>query len=221
LRRIESTAWGGTDEDVTADIHPENVRVALAAAELLGLDVAGIDIVSPDIAVPWHRNGAIINEVNFAPLLGGGEISRRSIGEYLHRLLGGNGLIPVHAFLGGEAAWLAALDRRQASGDDRAGVFVTSAERTLDGNGQDRPMPFTSLYRRARALLLSRQVQALILVVQTDEFLDTGLPVECLDSLVEAGGALHQHRNPTRPVSTENNRLLRQLLSQALRGGSS
>jgi acyl-coenzyme A synthetase/AMP-(fatty) acid ligase/D-alanine-D-alanine ligase-like ATP-grasp enzyme len=70
LRPIESTAWGGVDEEVTGLIHPENLRMALAAADLFGLHVAGIDIISPDIARPWHENGAVINEVNFSPLLG-------------------------------------------------------------------------------------------------------------------------------------------------------
>lgn len=216
LRRIESTAWGGVDEEVTDKVHPENLRVALAAAELLGLDVAGVDIISPDISEPWHRNGAIINEVNFAPLLGGGEISRRYVGTYLARLLEGDGRIPVEAFLGGEAAWLAALDRRKALGGDGAGIFVTSAERTLDGNGQEIAMPFKSLHRRTRALLLSRRVHALLLVVQDNEFLHAGLPVESIDSLVDAGGALRQHRNSALTVSPEQDKRLRKLLSDRL-----
>ena len=69
LRRIETTAWGGVDEDVTSSLHPDNVKVAVDASKLFGLEVAGIDIVSPNITQPWHSNGAIINEVNFAPLL--------------------------------------------------------------------------------------------------------------------------------------------------------
>ncbi len=216
LRRIESTAWGGVDEEVTNDIHPENLRVAIAAAALFGLDVAGIDIISPDIAQPWHRTGAIINEINFAPLLGSGEISRRYIGTYLSRLLGGDGRIPVEAFVGGEAAWLAAVERRKALGGDGAGVFVTSAERTLDGDGREIPMSFSSLHRRSRALLLSRQVHALLLVVQDNEFLDVGLPVEYIDRLVEVGTNIRQHRSPAMPVNPEHNKMLRKLLSDRL-----
>jgi hypothetical protein len=63
LRRIESTAWGGVDEEVTQIIHKDNLFAALYASKLLGLNVAGIDIISPDISEPWHKNGAIINEV--------------------------------------------------------------------------------------------------------------------------------------------------------------
>ena len=81
LRRIESTDWGGVDEEVTALIHPDNLKAALMATELFGLDMAGIDIISTDISRPWFETGAVINEVNFAPLLGGAEISRR---RHLH-----------------------------------------------------------------------------------------------------------------------------------------
>ena len=31
LRRIESTDWGGVDEEVTALIHPDNLKAALMA----------------------------------------------------------------------------------------------------------------------------------------------------------------------------------------------
>jgi D-alanine-D-alanine ligase-like ATP-grasp enzyme len=216
LRRIESTAWGGVDEEVTDSVHPENLRVALAAAEFFGLDVVGVDIISPDISEPWYANGAIINEVNFAPLLGGGEISRRYIDEYLNRLLEGDGRIPIEAFVGGEEAWSAALARRKALGDDGAGIFVTNARRTLDGNGHEIPMPFQSLHGRSRALLLSRQVRALLLVVQDDEWLRTGLPVEYLDRVVDSSGALRQHRNPDLPLPKEQEQALRQLLAERL-----
>jgi len=219
LRRIESTAWGGVDEDVSEIVHPENLRVAIAAAELIGLDNAGIDIISPDISEPWHRNGAVISELNFAPLLGEGAISQRHLGAFLARLLGGDGRIPVEVFAGGEAAWRAALDRRGALGGDGAGVFVTSAARTLDGEGQDIPMPFASLHHRARALLLSAKVCALLLVVQDTEWLATGLPVDRIDGFVAVDAELRPHRSPAQPITPEEDRRLHALIRGHLRQG--
>ena len=180
LRRIESTAWGGVDDEVTLQIHPENLRVALAAAELFGLDIAGIDIISADIGRPWFDNGAIVNEVNFAPLLGGAPISRSHIPAFLDGFIDGNGTIPVDAFVGGDAAWAAATRHGQTLQAQGLHVCLTSAAQTLAPDGSPWPMPLEGLHRRTRALLLSARVHALVLVVQTDEFLDTGLPMEAV-----------------------------------------
>jgi cyanophycin synthetase len=37
------------------------------AADVVGLDIAGIDVITPDISVPFRENGAAIIEVNAAP----------------------------------------------------------------------------------------------------------------------------------------------------------
>jgi cyanophycin synthetase len=64
LRRIESTADGGIDEDVTTLAHPDNLKLAVDAARAIGLTVAGVDVISTDISIAWHVNGAVVNEVN-------------------------------------------------------------------------------------------------------------------------------------------------------------
>ncbi|MEZ5735866.1 MAG: AMP-binding protein [Novosphingobium sp.] len=213
LRRIESNAWGGVDEEVTDAIHPENLRVALAAAALLGLDVAGVDIISPDISRPWHDNGAIVNEVNFGPLLGGGEISRRYIPEYLDRLLDGDGRIPVEVFVGGDAAWQAAQARWQELRSAGPGVYLSNATQTLDGDGSEVPMPLSGLYHRTRALVLSRQVHALVLAVQSDELLYSGLPLEWVDSVTEVDRMLVSARDASKRLLDRHISALDTLLS--------
>jgi hypothetical protein len=213
LRRIESTAWGGVDEEVTSFVHPENLRVALAATALFGLDVAGIDIISPDIARPWHSNGAIVNEVNYSPVLGGGDISRRHIPEYLDRLLDGDGRIPVEVFVGSDAAWQAALARREALRAKGRRAFLTNADLTLDGNGAELPMPIGGLYRRARALVLSSEVEALVLAVQTDELLHTGLPLERVDRVTEVDRDVVSVRAPSNVLPKQQFARLSKLLS--------
>ncbi len=189
LRNIESTQWGGFDEDVTHAIHPDNLDIALRATALFGLSVAGIDIITPDIRTPWHQNRAIINEVNFAPLLGGGEISRRHIPEFLKNLVPGDGRIPIEVILGNGAAWHLALDRQKVLANARVRCFVTSHETTLLPSGQKMYLPLQGLYERTRTLLLNEQVEALVLVVQTDEFLRTGLPVDRIDQLTSLAPA--------------------------------
>ena len=58
---------GGTATDVTDLVCPSNVRVAELAAQILALDVAGIDFVCEDISHPVREQGGAIVEVNAAP----------------------------------------------------------------------------------------------------------------------------------------------------------
>jgi cyanophycin synthetase len=58
---------GGISVDRTLDAHPDNVEIAEEAARLIGLDVAGIDFICPDIAAPVRETGGAIVEVNAAP----------------------------------------------------------------------------------------------------------------------------------------------------------
>lgn len=67
LRRTANIARGGTAEDVTAIMHPDNIRLAEEAARAVGLDVAGIDFLSPDIRRSWREVGGGIIEVNPNP----------------------------------------------------------------------------------------------------------------------------------------------------------
>ncbi|GAB3594227.1 cyanophycin synthetase [Angustibacter peucedani] len=58
---------GGISIDRTFDAHPDNVEIAEEAARVIGLDVAGIDFICPDIAQPVRETGGAICEVNAAP----------------------------------------------------------------------------------------------------------------------------------------------------------
>src|SRR5690606_20820885 len=67
LRATANLSTGGTAIDRTEEIHPDNVTACEMAAGIVGLDIAGIDVLTPDISVPFRDNGAVIIEVNAAP----------------------------------------------------------------------------------------------------------------------------------------------------------
>lgn len=67
LRSNGNLSTGGTARDCTDEVHPYNVEVSLRAAELLGLDIAGIDITCKDISKPLTCENGTIIEVNAAP----------------------------------------------------------------------------------------------------------------------------------------------------------
>jgi cyanophycin synthetase len=58
---------GGTAIDCTDDIHPDNALMACRAAQIVGLDIAGIDFVAPDIKKSVVETGGGIIEVNAGP----------------------------------------------------------------------------------------------------------------------------------------------------------
>jgi cyanophycin synthetase len=58
---------GGISIDRTWEAHEDNIEIAEEAARVVGLDVAGIDFLTPDITLPVRETGGAIVEVNAAP----------------------------------------------------------------------------------------------------------------------------------------------------------
>ena len=67
LRNNANLSTGGTATDVTDDVHPDLAAAAVAAAQTVGLDIAGIDVVCDTILKPLEDQGGGIVEVNAAP----------------------------------------------------------------------------------------------------------------------------------------------------------
>ncbi|MBS0263759.1 MAG: cyanophycin synthetase [Planctomycetes bacterium] len=53
--------------DVTDSVHPTNAAHAVLAAQLVGLDIAGLDLVVEDISRPMEDQGGVVVEVNAGP----------------------------------------------------------------------------------------------------------------------------------------------------------
>ena len=67
LKATANLSTGGIAIDRTDEIHPENIWIAERAAQIIGLDIAGIDITAPDISRPLREVDGVIVEVNAAP----------------------------------------------------------------------------------------------------------------------------------------------------------
>ncbi|MEC7987891.1 MAG: cyanophycin synthetase [Myxococcota bacterium] len=67
LRSTANLSTGGTAIDVTDVCHPDNREMAIRAAAIIGLDVAGVDFLSTDISRSYKDIGGGICEVNAAP----------------------------------------------------------------------------------------------------------------------------------------------------------
>lgn len=107
LRNNANLSTGGTATDVTDEVHPEVAARAVEAALMVGLDIAGVDVVCETVMKPLEEQGGGIVEVNAAPGLrmhlspsyGKG----RPVGEAIVDVLfppSENGRIPVVAVTG-------------------------------------------------------------------------------------------------------------------------
>ncbi len=107
IRRNANLSTGGTATDVTDEVHPEVAARAIEAARVVGLDIAGVDIIARDITRPLEEQEGAIVEVNagpglrmhLEPSLG----SPRPVGEAIVDTLyppGDDGRIPIAAVTG-------------------------------------------------------------------------------------------------------------------------
>ncbi|WP_373988195.1 cyanophycin synthetase [Duganella sp. BuS-21] len=107
LRNNANLSTGGTATDVTDDVHPEVAARAVEAAQMIGLDLCGVDVVCDNVLSPIENQRGGVVEVNAAPGLrmhiapsfGKG----RAVGEAIVNTMfepGNNGRIPVVAVTG-------------------------------------------------------------------------------------------------------------------------
>ncbi|CCQ67544.1 Cyanophycin synthase [Crocosphaera watsonii WH 0402] len=67
LRATANLSTGGVAIDRTDEIHPQNLWMAERVSKIIGLDIMGIDVVTPDISKPLQEVDGVIVEVNAAP----------------------------------------------------------------------------------------------------------------------------------------------------------
>jgi cyanophycin synthetase len=107
LRNNANLSTGGTATDVTDDVHPEVAARAVEAAQMIGLDICGVDVVCDNVLQPIENQRGGVVEVNAAPGLrmhlapsyGKG----RAVGEAIVNTMfapGDDGRIPVVAVTG-------------------------------------------------------------------------------------------------------------------------
>ena len=107
LKTTANISTGGTAIDVTDEVHPENVFLFERIARIIGLDVAGVDIIAENVSEPLHESGGGIIEVNAAPgfrmHLAPSEGIGRNVAEHVIDMLfppGAESRIPIFSITG-------------------------------------------------------------------------------------------------------------------------
>ena len=107
LRNNANLSTGGTATDVTDDVHPEVAARVIEAAQMVGLDICGVDVVCESVMRPLEEQNGGIVEVNAAPGLrmhispsyGKGRDVGKAVIDHMYPN-GDNGRVPVIAVTG-------------------------------------------------------------------------------------------------------------------------
>lgn len=172
---------GNVAFDVTDDVHPDVVATVALAARIVGLDIAGVDLVARDISRPLAEQGAAIVEINAGPgllmHLKPVEGKPRPVGKAIVDNLfeaDDNGRIPVVGITGTDGKSLAA--RLVAKLLHLRGHYVGLAcadglyfgQRQIDQRN-------CANWAAAQKVLLNRNVGAAVIENGTDSILTEGL----------------------------------------------
>ena len=199
LRNNANLSTGGSATDVTDDVHPDVAARAVAAAQMVGLDICGVDVVCDNVIQSLESQQGGIVEVNAAPGLrmhispsfGKG----RAVGEAVIQHMfpaGDDGRIPVVAVTGTNGKTttvrlIAHLLRQQGlrvGMTNTDGVYVNG--RQIDSGDCSGP-------RSARNVLAHPDVDAAVLETARGGLLREGLAFDQCDVAIvtNLGGGDH------------------------------
>uniref|UniRef100_Q47AY6 Cyanophycin synthetase n=1 Tax=Dechloromonas aromatica (strain RCB) TaxID=159087 RepID=Q47AY6_DECAR len=199
LRNNANLSTGGTATDVTDDVHPELAAAAVAAAQTVGLDICGIDVVCDTMHKPLEEQGGGIVECNAAPGLrmhldpsfGKG----RPVGEAIVGMMfpdGDNARIPVVAIAGtnGKTTTSRLIGRIFESNGLRVGMTSTDGiyieGKRIDTGDCSGP-------RSARNVLMHPDVDAAVFETARGGVLREGLGFDLCDVAVVTNIGLGDH----------------------------
>lgn len=187
LRATANLSTGGTAIDRTDVIHRDNLAMCRRAALAVGLDIAGIDLIAPDISRSIRETGGGVVEVNAAPgfrmHLEPSEGRPRDVAKPVIDMLfprGQRGGIPIYAVTGtnGKSTTARMLTRILCESGLNVGLTTTSGVYI----GNERVMKAdASGPKSARLLLRDPTVDAAVLETARGGILREGLAFDACD----------------------------------------
>ncbi|MCA9263328.1 MAG: cyanophycin synthetase [Planctomycetales bacterium] len=189
LRQNANLSTGGTATDVTDWVHPEVASRAIEAARIVGLDIAGIDVVTTDITRALDETNGAIVEVNagpglrmhVAPSVG----KPRPVGEAIVEMLfpaGDSGRVPVIAVSGVNGK--TTTTRLVAHILSPTGTIGMTCTEGIYINGRRIETGDCSGPRSARALVMNPMVDTVVLETARGGILREGLGFDRCDIAV-------------------------------------
>ena len=199
LRNNANLSTGGSATDVTDEVHPELAARMVTAAQMVGLDIAGVDLVAETILKPMEEQRAGIVEINAAPglrmHLSPSFGKPRPVGEAIVNsmfALGENARIPVVAVAGTNGktttvrltAHLLATSGKRVGMTNSDGVYIE--KRCIDTGDCSGP-------RSARNVLLHPDVDAAVFETARGGILREGLAFDRCDVAIVTNIGIGDH----------------------------
>lgn len=187
LRTAANASLGGVPTDVTDRVHPSHRELAERASAAIGLELAGIDVVSPDIGRPCDEVGTQIIEVNARPGLemhvfpGAGRA--RDVASVMLEMTfppGTTGRLPTALVLGrrGARAAVRQLDARLCERGLTTGLITRDAALVAGQPLAPEPPPLDEALAMMQRDI---RVQALVVATTPDRAVARGLALESAD----------------------------------------
>lgn len=192
-RKVLVQRTGVMTHDITDEVHPDVAEMAALATRVIGLDIAGVDLVACDISKPLHAQGGAIVEINAGPgllmHLKPAVGQPRPVGTAIVEHLMGpedDGRIPVVGITGGEhttatamlLGWLLHRAGRHTGVACQSGTFL-QMQRLEAGH--------TSEWQAGQRMLMNRNVNTVVLENSARTILDDGLAYDRCSVAVVTG----------------------------------
>jgi cyanophycin synthetase len=225
LRMNANLSTGGTATDVTGDVHPEVAARAVAAARMIGIDIAGVDVICEDIGRPLEEQNGGIVEINAAPglrmHLDPSYGKPRDVGKAIIDMMfpaGENGRIPVIAVSGtnGKTTTVRLTAHLIGQTGKRIGMTLTDG---VFANGQCIDRGDCSGPKSARNVLLHPEVDAAVFEVARGGILREGLGFDRCDVAVVTNLGLGDHLGLNYITTIEELAVVKRVIVQNVRPG--
>ena len=179
LRTVANISAGGTLEEITTDVHPDNIAMAEALARSFGLDAMGIDFLPPDISRSWREIACAVIEVNGTPAISADNQAEVVLARSFP--VGDDGRIATVVIV--DETPLLSQHYATLMRDRMIGVGLANHSTTaLDG--VVRHLAGAALGDRAGGLLLDPATRLLVVSLPLAELAEAGLPLDRCDLLI-------------------------------------
>ncbi|MEZ5518451.1 MAG: hypothetical protein R3F41_13410 [Gammaproteobacteria bacterium] len=175
LRRKSNISTGGIHNVIPIDnVHKDNCELAIRVATILGLDIAGIDLILKDIKHSWRETNGVILEVNAQPQIGFSQ-TPEIFKEILQHAVPEDGKIPLHLGLINHKT----LAEFAPQCNRLAQQLGCNGYSTADGfwiKGEQRGWKPPSAFHSGQGILLDRELESGLILMSPREILQFGLP---------------------------------------------